>query len=117
MHEDDAAERAWCVPGMRLPLEGTLLEKLRKIEAQFVDDGFTELLSSRAANFGGVAGEGGLAPDLEQRSHEAQAVACDGVAEARSFDEAAACVRQARNVAEGYYVAEGRFLPLVALTD
>ena len=30
---DDAALRACCVPGMRLPLEGTLLEKLRKIEA------------------------------------------------------------------------------------
>jgi hypothetical protein len=31
--EDDAARRSWCVLGMRLPLEGTLLEKLRKIKA------------------------------------------------------------------------------------
>ena len=30
---DDAEAWSWFVPGMRLPLEGTLVEKLRKIEA------------------------------------------------------------------------------------
>src|SRR4051812_13209829 len=33
MRADDAAKQSCCVLGMSLPLEGTLLEKLRKIEA------------------------------------------------------------------------------------
>ncbi len=62
---------------------------------EFVDHGFAELLPSRIPHFGGIAGEGGIALDLEQRGHEVQAVACDGVAESRSFDEASACVGHA----------------------
>ena len=37
----------------------------------------------------------GSALDLEQRGDEVQAVACDGVAESRGFDEAAARVGHA----------------------
>ena len=77
-------------------------------DSKFFDDGFAELLSPCTPHFGGVAGEGGIALNLEQRCHEVQAVACDGIAESRSFDEAAACVGHAtRALATGALDAVG----------
>ncbi len=75
---------------------------------EFVHDGFAEFLPSRTPHFGGIAGEGGIALDLEQRGDEVQAVACDGVAESRGFDEAAARVGHAtRALATGALDAPG----------